>query len=393
MTEKLRRKKFEAVFLIALALGITALFFAVIRPFLVTIFLAAVLSGMMFGLFGRLTAWLKGRRNTAAVLTILVFVAVLITPLIAFLGIVVSQAIEVSASVTPWVEREMSQPHELDRLLERLPFWDLIQPYQDLISAKIAQFAGNVGSFLVASVAAASRGTANFFFHLFVMLYAMFFFLLHGREYLATILYYTPLESKDENRLVERFVSVTRATIKGTLVIGVIQGGAAGLAFAIAGIEGWAFWTVIMIVLSVIPAVGTALVWIPAVIYLFAQGSVATAIVLGAWCAVVVGMVDNVLRPWLVGRDTQMSDLLILLSTLGGLFLFGAVGFIIGPIIAALWVTVWEIYGEAFSEYLPEVTVGAGGNVLAAGSTGSATAGRAESPAAPPVSPAEADET
>ncbi|MGD2154684.1 MAG: AI-2E family transporter, partial [Gemmatimonadales bacterium] len=164
-----------------------------------------------------------------------------------------------------------------------------------------------------------------------------------------------PLAPEDENRMVERFTSVARATIKGTLVIGIVQGGLAGLAFAVAGIEGAVFWGTIMVVLSIIPGIGTALVWVPAVIYLFAVGRVGTAIVLFIWCAAVVGTVDNVLRPWLVGKDTKMPDLLILLSTLGGLLLFGAVGIVVGPIVAALFVTVWDIYGLAFKEYLPEV--------------------------------------
>ncbi len=220
---------------------------------------------------------------------------------------------------------------------------------------KAAEFAGRVGTFLVTSVAAASRGTAVFFFQLFVMLYAMFFFLVHGKEYLAKVLYYVPLASEAENRLVAKFVSVARATIKGTLVIGVVQGGLAGIAFWIVGIKGWAFWSVVMMILSIIPGIGTALVWVPAGIYLLALGHTGAAIGLGAWCAVIVGMVDNVMRPRLVGRDTQMSDLLVLLSTLGGLMLFGAAGIIIGPIVAALWVTVWEIYGEMFTEYLPLV--------------------------------------
>jgi predicted PurR-regulated permease PerM len=317
--------------------------------------MAAVFSGMMYGLYGRITRRLGGRKNTSAVLTVLFFVVVLIVPIMAFLGIVVAQAVEVSASVGPFVEREISQPHEMDRLLQRIPFWETIQPYQDMISVKAAEFAGRVGTFLVTSVAAASRGTAVFFFHLFVMLYAMFFFLVHGKEYLAKVLYYVPLASEAENRLVAKFVSVARATIKGTLVIGVVQGGLAGIAFWIVGIKGWAFWSVVMMIMSIIPGIGTALVWVPAVIYLLALGHTGAAIGLAAWCAVIVGMVDNVLRPRLVGRDTQMSDLLVLLSTLGGLILFGAAGIIIGPIVAALWITVWEIYGEMFAEYLPLV--------------------------------------
>ena len=110
-----------------------------------------------------------------------------------------------------------------------------------------------------------------------------------------------------------------------------------------------------MMILSIIPGIGTALIWVPGVIYLFAVGLAGKAIALGLWCALVVGMVDNLLRPRLVGRDTEMSDLLVLISTLGGIVAFGAAGFIIGPIVAALWVTVWEIYGETFSEILPLV--------------------------------------
>lgn len=355
MAQLLHRKRLEAVFLIVLALLITAVFYRMVEPFIITILLAAIFSGMMYGFYKRMTRWLGGRKAAGSALTVVFFVVVLVVPLSGFLGIVVSQAVEVSAAVGPWIEREISQPHELDGLLRRLPFWETIQPYQDLISTKIAEFAGRLGTFLVSMLAAASRGTAAFFFQLFVMLYAMFFFLLHGKSYLARVLYYIPLEPEEENRLVARFVSVARATIKGTLVIGVVQGGLAGLAFLVVGIKGWAFWSVIMMILSIIPGVGTALVWVPAVIYLFAAGAAGPAMALGLWCAIVVGLVDNILRPFLVGRDTEMSDLLVLLSTLGGLLAFGAAGFIIGPIVAALWVTVWEIYGETFAEYLPRV--------------------------------------
>jgi predicted PurR-regulated permease PerM len=152
---------------------------------------------------------------------------------------------------------------------------------------------------------------------------------------------------------VEKFVSVSRATLKGTVIIGVIQGTLAGMALAVAGIQGAAFWGTIMTVLSIIPGVGTALVWLPAAIFLMATGSVASGVVLIVFCGAVVGSVDNFLRPRLVGKDTQMHDLLILFSTLGGLLLFGVVGFILGPILAALFVTVWDIYGAAFRDMLP----------------------------------------
>jgi predicted PurR-regulated permease PerM len=163
---------------------------------------------------------------------------------------------------------------------------------------------------------------------------------------------YVPLPEGDKELLLDKFVSVARATIKGTFVVGLVQGGLAGLAFAVVGIKGSAFWGTIMVVLSIIPGIGTALIWGPAVIYLFAVGKTASAVGLLVWCALVVGTVDNFLRPKLVGGDTKMPDLLILLSTFGGLSLFGAVGLVLGPIIAALFIAVWRIYGEEFAELL-----------------------------------------
>ena len=221
--------------------------------------------------------------------------------------------------------------------------------------AKVGEAASSIGGFLVSRVAAASRMTMSFLINLFVMLYAMFFFLTGGGKILNRILYYMPLHSEDENRMVQRFVAVTKATLKGTFVIGVIQGTLAGLGFWVAGIDSSVFWGTVMGVMSIIPGIGTALIWIPAVVYLVATGHTAAATLLGLWCLLVVGSIDNVLRPRLVGKDAKLSDLMILISTLGGIVLFGAVGVIIGPIVAALFVTVWEIYGIAFKDVLPEV--------------------------------------
>jgi predicted PurR-regulated permease PerM len=181
------------------------------------------------------------------------------------------------------------------------------------------------------------------------MLYAMFFFLAGGREMLDRPLSYVPLPEAHKELMLDKFVSVARATLKGTFVVGIVQGGLAGLAFAVVGIQGATFWGTLMVVLSVVPGIGTALIWVPAVIYLFAVGKTASAIGLALWCGAVVGTVDNFLRPKLVGADTKMPDLLILLSTFGGLSLFGAVGLILGPIVAALFIAAWQIYGEAFS--------------------------------------------
>ena len=175
-----------------------------------------------------------------------------------------------------------------------------------------------------------------------------------GDRFLQLILFYLPLDDKNEGLLLHRFRSVTVATLKGTAVIGFLQGGLAGIALWMCGIPNAVFWSVTMMLLSVVPGIGAALVWFPAVLYLAVNGQLLYAGSLFAFCGLLVGTIDNVLRPKLVGSDTQLHELMIFFSTIGGLLTFGFSGFIIGPIIAALFVTVWEIYGVEFKNWLPE---------------------------------------
>jgi predicted PurR-regulated permease PerM len=355
--EEIEGDVFRKSFLLALVLAISAAFVATIQGFLMALLLAALAAGLCQPIFQRLKRWMGGREGAASAVTILFVLLVIIGPAIFFFSIVTTQAVQVSQSVQPWVNDFVDVPTERNELLKRLPLPEsierMIEPYQKQILTKIGEWAGRVGSFVVSMLAAAAKGTFHFFLSLFIMLYAMFFFLKDGRAVMDRILYYIPLGNDEEDQLVERFVSVTRATLKGTLVIGIVQGGLAGGALAVAGIQGAAFWATLMAVLSIIPGVGTALVWVPAVIYLYVTGHTGAAIGVAAWCGIVVGAADNFLRPLLVGKDAKMPDLLILLSTLGGLALFGAVGIVIGPIVAALFVTVWEIYGVAFASVLP----------------------------------------
>jgi predicted PurR-regulated permease PerM len=352
------RDKFAKSFLVLLVVGISIVFFFMIKGFLMAVLLAGIFSGMANPLYIRFLKLFKDRKALASATTIFLVLLVIVIPLTTFLGVAASQAVDVSQAVGPWIEVQLNEPDALDALLNRIPFFDRLQPYQDQITAKVGELAGSIGTFLVGSVAAATRGTVTFLLQLFIMLYAMFFFLIDGKSILDRILYYMPLSPKEEDRMVEKFVSVATATLKGTLVIGIIQGGLAGIALFLAGIGGAAFWGTVMVVLSIVPGIGTALIWVPAVIYLVAGGHYGAGIALAVWCGVVVGTVDNVLRPRLVGKDTKMSDLLILLSTLGGIFFFGAVGFIIGPIVAALFITVWDIYGMTFKDLLPPTSAG-----------------------------------
>lgn len=348
-------ERVKKVILVLLALGISFLFLFMIRDFLMAVFLAAILSGMSHPIYRSLEERFGGRSGLASAGTVGLVLLLVIGPAAIFFIVVTSEAIRLAQLVSPWVADQIRHAGELDRLMDRFPRLRPLAPYRDQILQKLGELVGNVGSFVVDAVTTAARETATVLFLLFVMLYTMFFFLIDGRELLRKILYYLPLEPEDENRMVSRFLSVARATIKGTLVISSVHGLLGGLAFWVAGLEGPALWGTLMGVLSAIPGIGSALVWVPAVIFLGLTGRWTAAIGLLAWCTAVVGTVDNFLRPWLIGKDTKMPDLLIFLATVGGIALFGAAGFIVGPIIAALFVTVWDLYGEAFKDVLPAV--------------------------------------
>jgi len=341
--------------LLLLVFFISALFLSMISQFLMAIFLAGIFSALTYPLYRRFEKWFKGRRSLASIATLLLIVFVVLLPLGGLLGIVTAQAIKVGEAVKPWVEQKLAEPDAISNALKAIPFFDKIDPYRNIILKKAGEMVGGLSGFLINRLSSVTLGTVNLLFMLFIMLYTMFFFLMDGQKLIEKILYYLPLEDHDEQRILNKFTSVTRATLKGTAVIGLLQGVLAGSAFAVVGIDSAVFWGAIMAVLSFIPGIGSALVWVPAVIILAATGHAAKAVGLGVFCAVVVGSIDNFLRPILVGRDTQMHELMILFGTLGGIFMFGVVGVIIGPIIAALFVTVWDIYGLAFKDVLPAV--------------------------------------
>ncbi len=343
--------------LLLLVLFISALFLSMIRQFLMAIFLAGIFSALSYPLYLRFVKWLRGRKNLASIATIILIIFVILIPLAGLLGIVTAQAIKVGETVKPWVEQQLAQPDAISSALKSLPFIDQIEPYRNTILKKAGEMIGSISSFLINRLSSVTLGTVNFLFMLFVMLYTMFFFLIDGDKLIVKILYYLPMKDHDERRMLDRFTSVTRATLKGSAVIGILQGTLAGLAFAVVGIPSAVFWGAIMTVLSIIPGIGSALIWAPAAIILAATGHLAKGIGLALFCAIVIGSLDNLLRPILVGKDTQMHELMIFFGTLGGILMFGVAGVIIGPIIAALFVTVWDIYGVAFKDILPAVMI------------------------------------
>jgi predicted PurR-regulated permease PerM len=339
-------------FLVLVTLGVSGLFLAMIAPFLLAVLVAAILSGMLSPLHGWLTRRAGGRRRLAAAVTVFGLFLLVLLPLSGFLALVVAEGLQLGQGTGAWVQEQGPRFVRLRARLDAMPVFQYLVPEGPWLAERAREFAGRAGSVLVGGLAAATKGTLAFLIQLFVALYAVYYFLLDGRDVVERVLDQTPLRAEERVLLIERFQSVARATLRGSLLIGVIQGALAGLAFWVGGIPAPAFWGAVMVILSVIPAVGAGLVWVPAVIWLMMTGSLGAALGVGLWCALVVGTADNFLRPRLIGRDARMPDLLILLSTLGGLTLFGAPGFLLGPIVAALFLTVWGIYGHVFEELL-----------------------------------------
>jgi predicted PurR-regulated permease PerM len=340
-------------FLLILVLGITLTFLSMIKAFIMAVLLAGIFSSLAQPVYKRFTAWFGGRKPAGSIVTLLMITLVIILPLGLLLGVVTAEAIKVGESVSPWVQNKINHPDEVIVWLKGLPYYDKIEPYEDDILNRMGEMVGLLSKSLINNLSSATTGTVQFLFLLMIMLYSMYFFLIDGSKLIDRILYYLPLEDQEERKLLDKFSSVTRATLKGTAVIGIMQGGLAGLAFQMVGIPSAVFWGTLMVVLSVIPGIGTALIWVPAVIILIAGGSLAKGIGLAIFCGLIVGSIDNVVRPRLVGKDTEMPDLLILLGTMGGIMMFGALGLILGPIVAALFVTVWEMYGVVFQDVLP----------------------------------------
>lgn len=348
------KDQFRKAFLLVLVVAISAAFVALVRTFLLTILLAAIFSGLAYPVYANLRQLLRGNRPLASAITLLLTLVLVVAPLLFVLGIVVNQAIQVTTGIRPVVERLIDEPTYFAQLVDRIPGVEWIEPYREQLLMRAGDVVDAVGGFLVASLSEVTRVTVTFVLQFFLLLYTMFFLLMDGPAMLRGVLNQIPLRDTEKQQMLDRFVSVTRATIKGTLVIGVIQGALAGVALALAGIPNAAFWTVVMVVLSILPVIGAAFVWVPAVIILLATGQILQGVLLAAFCGLVVSSVDNILRPRLVGRDTKMHDLVILFSTLGGILTFGPIGFIVGPILAGLFVTSWEIFGVAYRDIVRE---------------------------------------
>ena len=331
-------------FFFALLFAVTLAFLWLIRGFLQPIFWAIALGIVVFPMH----AWVEGRfgnrRSLAALTSVLLVVLIVILPLVGIAAAVTNEAAGL-------VQRLNTGGLQLEGLMtaaeERLP--RVVTALERLgidparLESQLSEAAVTASRFVASRALSIGQDTIRITLFFFLMLYLLFFFLRDGTRLLEGLVRALPLGDERERHLLGRFAEVSRATIKGTVVVGIVQGTIGGVAFAIIGLGAPVLWGVVMALLSILPAVGPSLVWLPAAIILLVNGEIVGGVALLAVGLLVIGFIDNLLRPILVGRDTRMPDYLILLSTLGGLAGFGLAGIIIGPIIAAFFLSIWQM--------------------------------------------------
>ncbi|CAN5297168.1 AI-2E family transporter [soil metagenome] len=334
----------------ALVIAATAALLLIIQPYFGAILWALVAALMFEPVMERLSRRLKGRRTLAASLTLLLIIVVAVVPAILLAIFIVQEILALYGRIASggidighiFAQFQAALPDWAVRMLERAGLSDLDAMRQRLTGV-IA------GSFQTVATRAftISQSAFGFVLTLGVMLYLAFFLLRDGQAMAVRLEESIPLRPGLRRPLLDKVVTVIRATIKGSLVVAILQGLIGGVVFWLLGVGGALLWGIAMGFFSLLPAIGTGLIWVPVAIYLLISGAIWQGVVLILCGIFVIGMVDNVVRPVLVGRDTQMPDYMVFLSTLGGIELFGFNGFVIGPVIAALFMAVWDIFAKA----------------------------------------------
>lgn len=331
--------------LISATLLISVFFVRMIQGMIEPLLLAAITGAIAQPFERHVSRLLGGRRVLGSVVTLVLMILVIILPLMGLIALAVSQA-DAFASGVGRLAGRIGATDWPNLVPDWVPFGGDLEALWPRILNKLGDLLQASAAFFVSSLSSMTVGAANFFLKLFVFFYSLFFFLQMDTPITLQLLRFTGLARQTQLQLNERIMSVSRATIQGTLVIAAIQGVLGGLSFWVAGVPGAAFWSVVMIVMAVLPAIGAPAVLFFGAIYLAARGQYLEAVGVAIWAAAVVSTIDNVLRPVLVSRDARLHDIVILVSTLGGLGMFGASGLILGPVLAGLFVTIWTTMAE-----------------------------------------------
>lgn len=328
---------------------VTVAFLWLLVPYYTAVLWAVILAILFFPLHKRLERFLGGRSTIAALLTVLLCICLVILPALALLASLVQEG-------TSLYQRISSNEIDLNAHLLRLQ--SVLPTFVDdwLNSLKLGGFSElwaelssgvmEAGQSIAGGVLSFGQNTLQFFISMGLMLYLLFFLFRDGASLGRMMRHSIPLSDDYTRQFLDKFAAVVRATVRGNVIIAIIQGTIGGISFWALGIEAALLWGVVMTFLSMLPAVGAAIVWIPAAIWLFLVGAWIKGIIMVVIGALVIGLVDNLLRPPLVGQGARLPDYVVLISTVGGISLFGLSGFVIGPLIAALFISAWSLFTQ-----------------------------------------------
>lgn len=347
--------KFSSIqqfFFFVLLISTTGVFLWMLGKYLFPVFWAVVIALVFYPLYQRIFKMLRGRASIASLVTLLSVVLILLLPLVFVSGLVVKESLDLYESVSG-----DKNDSETGFLARASVLTSALEPYgipQTQVEERIRGWIGDGSQAVASSLLVFGQGTASFLISVAIMLYLLFFFFRDGGRLKKTIIHYLPFGDGYEEQLFTRFSETTQAVVKGTFIIALLQGTLGGVAFAIVGVPNPILWGVAMGLLAIIPGIGTPVVWAPVGIYLLFTGAIWEGVTVLLVGATLISVIDEFLRPILVGRGAKMPDALVLLATIGGLATFGVTGFIAGPVIAAFFLSLWVIFEKKYHAELAE---------------------------------------
>lgn len=334
---------------LALLIAFSFAFIGILLPFYGAVFWASVLAILFSPFYRKMLIKMNQRSNLAALATLGICLVLVILPLIL---ISISMVHEASNLYNNIRSGQINFGAYFEKVVAALPSWVVTQMDKfgltnvATLQAKITTAAVQGSEFITKQAISIGQNTFNFLVSFTIMLYMLFFLLRDGDKIANRIRQAAPLNPDHKRTLFNNLTTAIRATVKGNVIVAAVQGALGGIAFWFLGVQGALLWAVLMAFLSLLPAVGAALIWVPVAVYFLLTGAVWQGVTLIVFGVLVIGLVDNILRPILVGKDTQLPDFVVLISTVGGMALLGLNGFVIGPVIAALFMTLWDIFSS-----------------------------------------------
>lgn len=336
---------------ITLLVLVSLAFIFMMKPFFYPIFWAAVIAGLFYPFYEWLNDKLK-IPNLSTTITLSLIVIVILLPLLTAGYFLVKESADLYGSINTNRDQINRSLHDFATWIKYNPFSAQLNFDEKLWSQKFTEASTLVVNFIFNNVTGLTQNSLAFVFMIVIMFYTLFFFIRDGEKMLRLVMRICPLGDKYEKMLYAKFTLTAKAALKGTIIVGGIQGVIGALLFWFVGIKGILIWGLLMTALSIVPPFSAALVWLPASIILMLTGKFWAGMIVLAVGVLIISTIDNVLRPIIVGRDAELHPLLVLFSTLGGLMIFGVSGFVIGPVLAALFVTFWQMYEHYYKNEL-----------------------------------------